>query len=855
MSNNLPGGAIDPAATASPVAPGGLYGREPEMRRLAALLTRDDVRLVTLTGPGGIGKTSLAIELARRLEDESAPSVIVPLAETRTNEAALAEIAVQLGIAEEGGSTVLDQIVTQTTGEGRLLVLDNLEQLPGFGPILAELLERVPGLSMLATSRVPLHIRPEHRFPVSPLATTAGDDAASPFPGRHTPAVALFLDRAQRVQPGLPVTDDMVATIAQICQLLGGMPLAIELAAARCRLLPLAVMLQRLRTGALLLDGGSLDLPERQRTMARTVGWSYDLLPDSTQHAFRMLAMFDGFTLQQSTGVGIDETDLGRLLDTSLIVEHATERAIRFRMLEPIRQVGLRLLADRHELDAAKAALAQWFVACGSSIDRDLQGPSPGERLSELDDDRSNLSAAIEWLANTRSPEALELGAACWRYWYFRSRYREGLALVEALLDAGISGDARHLATLTNAQGAFLNELGFAEQAAGVYEGAQALWVSLDDQRGVASAMNNRAMIELGRGNYMEAGALFDSSANLFGALDDQMRQAQVWDNQGLVSRYLGAFDAAIKQHGKAAAQLHQLGNERGYARALHNLATALADKGELDRARVLYEESRQIKAAEGDTGGEAVALASLAYLAARSGCFPESNQLYLEALEINRAVGFEEGIALNLHNLGSNAVQTGDLSGSLPYLRESLAIRAKRGDPRDLMYSFTAWGELAILFGQPELGVQLTAAGFGQITRTGVTPGVSPDDLAAVRDQLGQMTFSLLWNQGAAMGINEAVGLTFQVLPGPMQAANESRPAPPTPPLLPFGQTLTRRELDVLRLVAAGKSNAQIGDALFISPFTAKTHVANLLGKIGVKTRAAAATWAAQHQLLESSP
>ncbi len=238
------------------------------------------------------------------------------------------------------------------------------------------------------------------------------------------------------------------------------------------------------------------------------------------------------------------------------------------------------------------------------------------------------------------------------------------------------------------------------------------------------SAMNNRAMIELGRGNYAEAGALFETSAHLFGTLDDRMRQAQVWDNLGLVSRYLGAFDTAIEQHGKAAAQLQQLGNDRGYARALHNLATALADKGELERARALYEESRRIKAAEGDMGGEAVALASLAYIAARSGRFSESNQLYLEALDINRAVGFEEGIALNLHNLGSNAMQTGDLTGSLPYLRESLVIRAKRGDPRDLMYSFSVWGELAILFGQPELGVQLTAAGYGQVARTGATPG-----------------------------------------------------------------------------------------------------------------------------------
>ncbi len=164
-------------------------------------------------------------------------------------------------------------------------------------------------------------------------------------------------------------------------------------------------------------------------------------MPDSAQQAFRTLAIFDGFTLQQSAGMGIDEADLAQLLDASLVVEHPSERAIRFRMLEPIRQVGLRMLVDRQELDVAKAALAEWFVARASAIDRDLQGPSPVERLAELDHDRSNLAPAIEWLVSGRPAAALELGAASWRYWYFRSRYREGLALVDGLLDAGIPGD------------------------------------------------------------------------------------------------------------------------------------------------------------------------------------------------------------------------------------------------------------------------------------------------------------------------------------------------------------------------------------------------------------------------------
>lgn len=852
MSNLVPGGARDPGGSTSPAEPGALFGREPELLRLSELLARDDVRLVTLTGPGGIGKTSLATELARRVEDPTAPSVFVPLAEARTTEAALGEIATALDLDESGDRPELDEIAEYAANHGGLIVLDNLEQLPEIGATLAHLLDRVPGLVVLATSRSPIGIRAEHLAPVSPLATTPEGPSRTNASTRHAPAIALFIERAQRVQPALSTTDDSIAIVAEICRLLDGMPLAIELAAARCRLLPLPEMLERLRSGRLLLDGGALDLPERQRTMDRTVAWSYELLSEGAQRAFRVLSVFDGFVVGQAELGGVDERDLTLLLDASLVVDASDGAASRFRMLEPIRQVGLRMLADQGELDDARAAQAAWFVAEAPAIDRDLQGAAPAERLGELDTERGNLASALDWLATERSPEALALFAASWRYWYHRSRYRDGLALANRLLDGRIPGDERHLAMISNAQGAFLYELGFDQKAAESYKRAEAIWSSLGDRRGMASAANNRAMIELNRGNYQDAEVLFERSATLFGEVDDPLRQAQVWDNLGMLHRYRGDTDAAIAAHGRAAAQLQQLGSDRGYARALHNLATAVADSGDLDRARQLYESSRAIKAAEGDIGGEAVALASLGYIAARSGEFADSSRLYEQALEINRSTGYEEGVALNLHNLGSNAIQAGDPRAAFPWLRESLSIRARRDDPRDLMYSLAVWADLAIATRQPEIAVQLYAAASAQEARTGVEPGLSPDDLAAAREEIGASSFQRQWEKGRQMTAAEAVSLTYLVAPVSGQGDRAALVPAPTAPLLPFGQTLTKRELDVLRLVATGKSNAQIGDALFISPLTAKTHVANLLGKIGVENRAAAATWAAQHNLLD---
>ena len=382
MSNLVPGGAINPLETPGPIEPGGLFGREPELLQLSALLARDDVRLVTLTGPGGIGKTSLAIELAHRLEDASAPAVFVPLAGTRTTETALAEIATCLGIADDSDQSILDQIIARARDQSGLIVLDNLEQLPAFGATLAQMLDRAPGLSVLSTSRTPLRIRAEHLFPLSPLATGSEGRPGFPSPIRHVPAIALFFERARRVQPGLPDTDESAATIGEICRMLDGIPLAIELAAARCRLLPLTEILERLRSGRLTLDGGPLDLPERQRTMDRTVAWSYELLPASAQRAFRMLSSLDGFSLSVSRGFGVDECDLELLLEASLIIDSSDSIAARFRMLEPIRQVGLRMLTERKELDDARAALARWFLATASSIEEDLQGPAPAGRLN-----------------------------------------------------------------------------------------------------------------------------------------------------------------------------------------------------------------------------------------------------------------------------------------------------------------------------------------------------------------------------------------------------------------------------------------------------------------------------------------
>lgn len=853
----MPSAAQPPGATylaeeTNLAQPGRLFGRELALLQLLRLLCQDRVRLVTLTGPGGIGKTSLAREAARQLEDAEIATRFISLAPVSSTEEAFAEISASLGLAVDGTRTEVEQIAAYLLDHSTLLVLDNLEQIPGLGRKLAELFDRVPGLTMLATSRTPLRIRAERLFPVDPLPFPSLQGGARPVPpALHHPAVALFVDRALTVQPAISLTGDTHEQIGEICRLLDGMPLAIELAAARCRLLPVPVILERLRGGALSLVEGSLDLPERQQTMANTVAWSYRLLSKDAQFAFRALSVFESFSLPQIAAVGIAENQLSELLDSSLVVAVPASESGRLKMLEPVRQVALEILETCGETMAARDGVARWYRAEATDIERDLKSANPAPRLHRLDEERANLISSIDWLLRWQPGDALALFGATWRYWYVRSRYREGLALAGRTLARANQDEPLLLATVTNAQGAFLRELGFGDESAGCYARALELWDSAGDLRGVASAANNCAMAELDRGNYAKSEVLFTRSATLFGELGDRLSEALVWDNLGLLERDRAAPDVAIELHGRAAAQLQQLGNNRGVARAQHNLATALADKGELERARVLYEASRQLKIQEGDFAGEAVALSSLAYIAARRGDLDESNRTYEQALAINRDIGFEEGISLNLHNLGSNALRAGDLFRSLELLRESLMLRAKLSYPRDLKHSLTVWADLAFKCHQPELAVQLYAAAMAQQARTGVMPSDPDDQLNAIRLQIGDAAVDRCWTIGYSLDAKEAVALTFQVVP----LAGEAPAGVPNPagegPLLPFGQTLTKRELEVLRLVATGKSNAQIGNMLYISPLTAKTHVANLLGKIGVETRAAAATWAAKNALL----
>jgi predicted ATPase/transcriptional regulator with XRE-family HTH domain len=421
-----------------------LIGREQEFSALTDLLTQPDVRLVTVTGPGGTGKTRLALDVATHLRGTFRDGVLfVDLAPLREAQFVLPTLASTLGVRERAGQPLLETLSRFLAPKQLLLLLDNCEQVLEAAPDIAALLATSPQLSVLATSRATLLVRGERIFPVPPLPLPAWGRRTAFDELAHVPAVALFLERATASAPTFALTSDNAVAVAAICQRLDGLPLAIELAAAWIRVLAPGALLDRLEQRLLLLTGGSRDLPARQRTMRDTIAWSYELLAPPQQTLFRHLAVFaGGSTLDAAEAVcagtdGLDVlTDLELLVASSLVqigAQSGGER--RFGMLETVREFGMEQLSHHGELDEASRRHAEYFLALGQAGGAALSGASPGEWVTRLEAEQANIRAALSWLRDRGERAAgLRLAAALGGFWRLRSAITEGRGWLETFL-------------------------------------------------------------------------------------------------------------------------------------------------------------------------------------------------------------------------------------------------------------------------------------------------------------------------------------------------------------------------------------------------------------------------------------
>ncbi len=529
-------GHIDPPASVEtlprhphnlPSQPNVLIGRDREVAAACAFMRRSDVHLLTLTGPGGTGKTRLGLQVAAALLGDFVDGVFfVPLAPLRDPALVASTIGQSLGVREAAGQALPAALQAYLQDKHLLLVLDNFEQVLPAAALLSDLLTAAPGLKVLVTSRATLHLSHEHQFPVSPLALPPGKHSVGVEALSQYAAVALFIHRALVVKPDFVVTPASAPALAEICQRLDGLPLAIELAAARTRLLPPQALLARLAHRLPLLTGGSRDLPARHQTLRATIEWSFDLLDASEQRLFARLAMFaGGWTVEAAervcAGVGsgadaqVDQVavldGLASLRDQSLVQQEPAldpEDEPRFTMLETIREYALERLAANGETEETSRRHAGYYLALAEAAEPELRGPAQGVWLTRLETEHDNLRAALHWSLESGAEEtALRLGGALWRFWYMHGHLSEGRRWLEMALAKSSAVPASVQAKVFNGAGNLAYGQSDYARAAAWHEASLALQRDLGDKAGLAASLTNLGNIAWSQGDYVRAQA------------------------------------------------------------------------------------------------------------------------------------------------------------------------------------------------------------------------------------------------------------------------------------------------------------------------------------------------------------
>ena len=638
-----------------------LVGREDETAEVAGLIMRSDVRLLTITGPGGVGKTRLALEVAPLSRGAFADgTVFVSLAPLRDASVVLSTLAEAFGVREVAGQSLLQTLGLHLGDRRVLLVLDNLEHLPAAVPLVSDLLASCPGLTVLATSRAPLHLTGEHQFPLGPLPSLAEEHG--------TPAaVELFRQRAVAVAPHFELTDVSAATVARVCQRLDGLPLAVELAAARVKLFTPLALLERLDRGLELLAGGPRDLPERQRTLRDTVAWSYDLLDEQERLLFRRLSVFVGdFSLEAAEAVcwpgaeGDFLQTLASLVDNSLLVSRAETAADgdvepRFGMLGTIREYALGRLESDGEADETHRAHALYYLSLAESTRPETAAPTQREWWwTRLEEEHDNLRTALGWAVQTgESDTAARFALALWRFWSAR-HLGEGFRWLEAVLTMGGG-------------------------APGVEPQRQ--------ERRRAFLLLVAGILATRHGDYDRAVALDEASLTLYRDLGHEKSTHGPLRELGAVAYHRGDYDRAIRLGEKALAVARESGNASGSALAACNLADALRARGDLEAATTLLEEAQSSLKGRVQTVPGINALVNtlnrLGSIRCETGNYSQAGESYVESLRLMwQHVGRAYETAACLEGLARVSAMQGRPERAAWLLGVSAALRDEMGTP-----------------------------------------------------------------------------------------------------------------------------------------------------------------------------
>ena len=745
-------------------------GREDELNRIDDALSRE--RLVTLSGPGGVGKTRLALAAGRRRVDAHGDSVfLVELAPLSDPSLVSRHALTALGLTEESRPP-METLLDHLKGRRVLLVLDNCEHLLSACAVLVDaLLRACPGVRIMATSREPLHAPAETTIPVPPLPVPAVDGAVTAEAALGSDAVQLLVDRARAARPDFEITDANAPGVARVCQRLDGMPLALELAAARMRAMSPEEISDRLDDRFRLLNRGTATGPARHQTLRATVDWTYDALPAGERLLFDRLSVFaGGFDVEGAEEVcGFAPLDraavldlLFALVDKSLVLADSRSSRTRYRMLETLRHYGTERLVEAGHHEEAGNRLLHWAVALAETAEPGLEGRDEALWLERLELEHDNLRAALTWaLEHSEAVAGLRLAAALWRFWEVRGYLTEGRLWLERLLDvpADVPPDLRAKA-LTSA-GVLAQRQSAYETAQALYEASLAIRRELGDQRGTAAALLGMGNLAGLQGEHGRGRALFEESLSIGRAVGEPRVVAASLTNLGWLAHEQGDFAAAYRLLQESLEGHSELRDGHGIANALHRLGALAQSQGDWASARSFYKEALRIQRELGERYGVVWSLSSLADVLEAEGDAEGAGRLLGDVLSLSRELGNKYCETLTLIRLARGAELMDDLGRADDLFKRGLSLAGRLGDNRAVGECLVGLSRVARAQGRFARAATLLAAArsIGREAGSGIPPDSAEDDdeLVALREALGEASFLRAWMAGTGLDRDEA--------------------------------------------------------------------------------------------------
>lgn len=806
-----------PQVGALPVPPTPIVGRDAEAAALREMLSDGTYRLISLTGPPGTGKTRLALHVAEESAGEFRDGVrFVALASITDPDLVPVTIARALDLSEAGGPPIVEQVTRHLSEAEMLLVLDNFEQIVSAGPLVADIMAQVPGCKFIVTSREALHLRGEQIYPVPPLGLPVQPELP-PADLLGAPAVALFVQRAREIDPSFALTEENAADVAAICHRVEGLPLAIELAAARIAVFPPPALLARLERRLPLLTDGPRDLPHRQRTLRNAIGSSYDLLDAPEQQLFRVLSVFrDSFTAEAAEAVcdcaseepGSEMVErIAALRAKSLLRLDTPFEGSRFVMLEMIREYAAERLDESGEVEDTRRRHALYFLTLAEEAEPLIQGGKQNEWLDRLEADHANLRAALAW-ALAAGDEGVEIAArlciALNKFFLRRGHWTEGRRSTEEalhMLDQALSasdGDRAH--RLRELRARLLHFSGMMAYRQSDYDVSNErlrasieLWRALGTQPArFAEVLQDVGTLSVLRDEYDRADRALSEALQIHRDMDNKQGMASVLNLLGFLAMVLGQFDRSEAFLREAVDLFDGMGDQWGTTRTLQLMAVVARNRGEFAAADEMLERTLESSNRLGNKAGTAAALGEMGLVALAQGKLDRAEELTNEVMGLYESLGGVSSWTLGKVVLGLIALNRGKAGEAARYLRDALGTYHQEHARYDMGTCLMAFAGVAAASGRGRRAARLMGASEAVFRRLGANMdyfgrAIQTNMSARLEATLGPEQFAEARRQGQDMALERAYEYAMETAAeyepgGGAAATNGSPPTGPAP-------------------------------------------------------------------------